>query len=79
MQNKRKDFYGRLTEIEKKVPDFLFLNIHKSYLVNFNYVKEYTYEWVRMINDDILSISKMNRAIVRRKIMEREVDEFRNS
>lgn len=79
MQNKRKDFYGRLAEIEKKVPEFLFLNIHKSYLVNFNYVKEYTYEWVRMINDDILSISKMNRAIIRRKIMEREADEFRNS
>lgn len=64
--------------MEKRVPEFLFMNIHKSYLINFNYVKEYTYETVRMLNDDVLSISKMNRASIRRKVMEREADEFRS-
>lgn len=54
------------------------MGIHKSYLINYNYVKEYTYEWVKMINGDILNISKVNRAAVRRKILERETDEFRN-
>ena len=77
-KQKTKTFYGKLSEVENKVPEYLFLNIHKSYLVNFNYVKEYTYEWIRMINDDILSISKMNRATIRRKIMEREADGFSN-
>ena len=61
-------FYGKLSAMEEKVPEF-FLRIHKSYLVNQNYVKEFTYEWVKMINGDILNISKANRAKVRRKIL----------
>lgn len=77
-ERERRSFYGKLTEVEKRVPEFLFMNIHKSYLINFNYVKEYTYETVRMLNDDVLGISKMNRASIRRKVMEREADEFRS-
>ena len=50
------------------------LNIHKSYLINFNYVVEYTYEWVKIINGDILNISKVNRSEIRRKILEIECD-----
>ncbi len=72
-----KSFYGKLSEMEEKVPGF-FLRIHKSYLVNQNYVKEFTYEWVKMNNGDILNISKANRADVRRKILESAADEFRN-
>lgn len=73
-----KTFYGKLTEVQEAVSEYLFLGIHKSYLINFNYVKEYTYEWVKMLNGDILSISKVNRAEIRKKILERETDEFRN-
>ena len=73
-----KNFYGKLTEIEKKLPAYLFLNIHKSYLINFNYVSEYTYEWVKMVNGDILNISKANRTAVRKKILERECNELGN-
>ena len=78
MKNESKIFYGRLNEIEEKIPEKLFLRIHKSYLVNRMYVKEFTYEWVKMINGDVLNISKVNRADVRRKILESEADEFRN-
>jgi DNA-binding LytR/AlgR family response regulator len=74
-----KGFYGKLTEVEKALPAGLFLNIHKSYLVNVHYVEEYTYEWVKMVNGDILSISKIHRATVRKKILEREMDELENS
>ena len=70
-------FYGKLSAMEEKAPEF-FLRIHKSYLVTQNYVKEFTYEWVKMINGDILNISKANRAKVRRKILESAADEFRN-
>lgn len=55
-----------------------FLKIHKSYLINRNYVKEFTYEWVKMNNGDILNISKANRADVRRKILESAADECGN-
>lgn len=69
-------FYGKLCDIEKKVPEKLFLSIHKSYLINFTYVREYHYEWVQMVNGDVLGISKRNRAEIRKVIMEREMDAF---
>ena len=68
----------KLDEIEKRIPENVFLRIHKSYLVNKNYVKEFTYEWVKMLNGDVLNISKINRADVRRKILESAADEFKN-
>ena len=68
----------KLNEIEKRIPENVFLRIHKSYLVNKNYVKEFTYEWVKMLNGDVLNISKINRADVRRKILESAADEFKN-
>ena len=67
-----------VNEIEKRIPENVFLRIHKSYLVNKNYVKEFTYEWVKMLNGDVLNISKINRADVRRKILESAADEFKN-
>ena len=78
MKKEVRTFYGKLNEIEEKLPENLFLRIHKSYLVNKSYVKEFTYEWVKMLNGDILNISKINRADVRRKILESAADEFEN-
>ena len=78
MKKEVKSFYGKLNEIEERIPEDGFLRIHKSYLVNRNYVKEFTYEWVKMLNGDVLNISKINRADVRRKILESAADEFRN-
>lgn len=78
MKKEVKTFYGKLNEIEEKIPEKNFLRIHKSYLVNRNYVREFTYEWVKMFNGDILNISKINRADVRRKILESAVDGFRS-
>lgn len=62
-----KSFYGSLRNV--KLPDF-FLEIHKSYRINYNYVREYSYEQVTMLNGQILNISKINRTTVRRKILE---------
>lgn len=78
MKKEVKSFYGKLNEIEERIPKDVFLRIHKSYLVNKSYVKEFTYEWVKMLNGDVLNISKINRADVRRKILESAADEFKN-
>ena len=78
MKKEVRTFYGKLNEIEEKLPENLFLRIHKSYLVNKSYVKGFTYEWVKMLNGDVLNISKINRADVRRKILESAADEFEN-
>lgn len=54
------------------IPENSFLVIHKSYMVNYEYVNEYTYEWVKMINGDILNISKAHRKEVRSQLMQYE-------
>ena len=78
MKDDKKPFYGKLTEVEKKIPENLFLRIHKSFLVNRIYVKEFTYESIKMINGEVLNISKSNRTEVRRKILESTIDEDGN-
>ena len=77
MKEETRDFYGKLSEVEKACPESLFLRIHKSYLVNMSYVKEITYKWIKMINGDILDISKSNRVEIRRKVMESMANEIR--
>lgn len=74
MADGRKGFYDKLSNIIEYLPGNLFLSIHKSHLINMNYVKEYTYEKVTMTNDHILNISKINRAAVRKRVLEREHD-----
>ena len=44
MKKEIRTFYGKLNEIEKRIPENVFLRIHKSYLVNKNYVKEFTHK-----------------------------------
>lgn len=34
MKKEIRTFYGKLNEIEKRIPENVFLRIHKSYLVN---------------------------------------------
>lgn len=54
------------------------MRIHKSYLVNLYHVKEISYKWVKMINGDVLDISKANRVAIRRKVMESMINEICN-
>lgn len=67
----RENFYGRLNFIEKQISEKQFLRIHKSYLINYDFMKNHTYEEITMINGDRLSVSKAYRAEVRRKLLER--------
>ena len=77
MKEETRDFYGKLSEVQEACPESLFLRIHKSYLVNMHYVKEITYKWIKMINGDVLDISKSNRVEIRRKVMESMANEIR--
>lgn len=69
-------YYGKLSEAEKKAPRENFVKIHKSFLINLSYVREYSYETVCMVNGDILNISRQNRAAVRKTVMEKEMELF---
>ena len=68
MRDGIKSFYGKLSEC--KVQADYFLNIHKSCMVNCHYIAEYVREEIKMVNGHVLSISKANRAEVRKKIMQ---------
>lgn len=49
-------FYGKLQDVENKLP-VTFIKIHKSYFINYDYVKEYQYTKIKMENDEVINIS----------------------
>lgn len=67
-----KEHYGKLSEVEEKLNNSDFFSIHKSYLINYNHVTEYTYEYVKMSNSEILAISQNNRKAVREKLLQKK-------
>ena len=66
------EYYGKLSEVEGKIKNSDFFFIHKSYLINYNHVIEYTYEYVKMSNNEILGISQNNRKAVREKLLQKK-------
>lgn len=65
------EFYGRLKEIAKRLPEE-FIVIHQSYIVNREYVFRYTYEMVELVDGTILTISLANRKLVRDRLLREE-------
>lgn len=72
LKDDEREYYGKLLEVEEKINNDDFLSIHKSYLINYNHVVEYTYEYVKMSNNEILAISQNNRKAVREKLMQKK-------
>lgn len=68
-----KEFYGKLKDIEA-ITKSHFLSIHKSYLVNINKIVKSAYEYVILINDEILNISQGKRQEVRKKLFEMKMN-----
>ncbi|MDF2542303.1 MAG: LytTr DNA-binding protein [Herbinix sp.] len=62
------EFYGKLSEVSKQLKRMDFLNIHKSYLINYNFIAEIEYHQVRMTNQRILPISQQNRKKIREQL-----------
>lgn len=61
----RDSFYGSLKHLFDKVKQYNFINIHKSYLVNYFHVTKFEYHQVTLSNGTILPISQKNRKKVR--------------
>lgn len=71
--NETRSFYGKLSSVEEDINNRDFIMIHKSYLINFNFCIEYNYEYVKMLNQEVLTISQNNRKAVREKLMQRKL------
>lgn len=63
----QEEFYGKLRNVMEQLPAG-FLMIHQSYVIHQEYVSEYSYESIKMMNGDVLSVSKPYRKEVRAKI-----------
>lgn len=62
-------FYGKMNQVLTQLNGG-FVMIHKSFIINLQYIKQYTYESVTMINGDELSISRPHRKEVRSRMMQ---------
>lgn len=68
--NNDRQFYGAMRDIEKQIDKDIFCMIHKSYIVNVNYVAEFHIDEVIMATGVVLPISQSMRKKVRQRILE---------
>ncbi len=65
------EFYGKLKDVSVRLNED-FVSIHKSYIVNRNYVFRYTYEIIELIDGTMLPISLPYRKRVREILLKDE-------
>lgn len=66
----RTTFTGKLSDTARAVPPELFAPIHKSYLVNLEYVSQFTYDSVTMVDGTALPISQPYRRALRERLLQ---------
>ncbi len=59
------EYYGKLSELETQIEGKDFIKIHKSHLVNYQYIVEASYEKIKLSNGQTLNISQAYRKEVR--------------
>lgn len=73
LQGKEKEIirtrYDRLDEIEKKLEQFKFCRIHKSYLINMRYIDNLEHYQVQLKNGKTLGVTRTRYTEVRRTII----------
>nr|WP_298000486.1 LytTR family DNA-binding domain-containing protein [uncultured Anaerotignum sp.] len=67
MRNGKDTFYGKLSELN--LPDTEFMQIHKSFIVNKQFVTRFKFDSVLLSDDEELPISRAYRKTVREKLM----------
>lgn len=72
MKDETQSFYGKLSEAEKQLYNQDFILIHKSFLINYDHVIEYQYDYVKMSDNKTLPISQNNRKTVREQLLHRK-------
>lgn len=60
-------FYGKMSKIQLELEPYNFLLIHRSFLINYNHIKQMKYEQVALSNGEELLISGPKRKEIRSK------------
>lgn len=61
------EFYGKLTAIASCLPQD-FIMVHRSYIININYIIEYKYKLIKIINGDLITISQTYQKVIKDKL-----------
>lgn len=71
-ENKIYTYYDKLDSVEKNVKNdnIVFIRIHKSYLINYQYIKQWEYTQVTLYNGFSFQISEDRRKKIRKIYME---------
>lgn len=64
-------YYGKIKDLDGLYQGFI--RIHRSYLINYKYVKRIKINEVEMINGDLLPVSKTKKDEIKKYIMEHEL------
>lgn len=64
-----KEFYGSMKEVEKQISQEKFWVLHKSYIVNINFVAEFCADEVVLVSGDILPISRAKQKKIQEKLL----------
>lgn len=64
-----KEFYGKLSDIIPQLNQNAFCVVHKSYVVNLQYVAEYGKDMIRMVDGTCISVSRAMRSNLNHAIM----------
>lgn len=66
------EFKPTLAEIMEQISDSRFIQVHRSYIINYDNTSHIKYEEITMLNGDVISISRDRRNEVRKIISELE-------
>ncbi len=66
------EIYAKLSDIIKDLPALDFIEIHKSFIVNYKFIKQINYDSLILINQTPLSISRSRRKQVREILLKRK-------
>lgn len=72
-QGETQEFYGKMSEVARKLNGNKFCTVHKSFIVNLNYVWEFRPKELIMTDKTVIPISQSLRKTVQEKILERKI------
>ena len=59
-----------MSELEETLPNTFFLRVHKSFIINLNFVKSFNKETIVMINDVNIPVSRLKKDVVYNRLIQ---------